>query len=135
MEITRDALLRVVKATRLSMRLAQDISKLFMDKAPWSVADEIYGRLEEALFMISGEKLGSGKSIDDSMAKRLLTGDLDDGTVADWFIMMDKIDKRIRGITPVDVKIPEPQIMNPEKTKKLYEKNGGYRATPEGEWK
>lgn len=131
MEITKDALLRVVKAARLSMKLAKDTQQMLFEKGSWTVSDEIAGQLASALFVVSCEKLDAGKDFnEDSMTMRLLKGELDDETVTDWFIMMEKIDKRLHSNEQ-----PTPQIRSKEETADLYKKNGGYRCTPEGEWK
>jgi len=129
MEIERDALLQVVKATRMALRLAESTQKLFLDKAPWSVADEISGQLADALFKVSHDK--ADRPFGDSTTMRLLKGDLSDEAVTDWFYMMYRIDKRLnQQEEPV---LPKPQTMNKEDVRTMYNANGGYMS-PEGEW-
>lgn len=133
MDIQKDALLRVVKATRAAIRLAENTNKLMVDGKAWTWADEIAGQLADALFIISGEKLESGQDFfKDSATMMVLTGDMSDEGVTNWFIMMDRIRKRLDG--KVEVQMPKPNVMNPEKMKELYQQNGGYQS-PEGEWK
>lgn len=132
MDIQKGALLRVVKATRASIRLAENMNKLMVDKS-WSWADEIAGQLTDALFEISGEKLESGQDFyKDSATMMVLTGDMSDEGVTDWFIMKDKIRNRLDG--KAEVQMPKPNTMSPEKMKELYQQNGGY-CSPEGDWK
>lgn len=129
MTIERDALLRVVKATRMSMNLAEATQKLFVDEAPWSVADEIAGQLADALFKFSHDK---AERFSDSTTMRLLKGDLSDDAVTDWFFMMYRIDeRRNRQEEPVQ---PAPNVISKEELQELYKNNGGYMS-PEGEWK
>ena len=132
MEIERDELFRVVKATRMAMRLAEDIQKLFLDKAPWSVADEIAGQLKDALFHMSHDSSAAG--FGNSMTVRLLEGDLDDGAVTDWFMMLHRMDERRQKIEQEEVQQPKPQTMTSEEVRNMYNKCGGY-VSPEGEWK
>lgn len=130
MEIERDALLRIVKATRMAMRLAENIQKLFVDQAPWSVADEIAGQLADALFMMNCDS--AERPFADSMTMRLLKGDLNDEAVTDWFLMMVRIDQRRH--QHEESAMPEPQTMSKEEVRAMHETNGGY-MTPEGDWK
>lgn len=130
MEITRDALLRVVKATRMAMRLAENTQKLFVDKGTWTMADEIAGQLADALFRMNCDS--AERPFADSMTMRLLKGDLNDEAVTDWFLMMVRIDqRRHKQEEPV---IPQPQTMSKEEVRAMHEANGGY-MTPEGDWK
>lgn len=130
MEISRDALMRVVKATRMSMSLAEAIQRLMLDKSSRTFADEIAGFLKDALFITIGES--ETKNFDDSMTMRLLTSDMSDGAVADYIIMMHKIRKHI---DPEEVQQPKPQIMNKESVQRMYVQSGGYQYTPEGEFR
>lgn len=133
MEIKKDALLRVVKATRMSMRMAECMKGLLADENAWTTADMIAGFLKDALFCIAGEELTVGENfLENSMTMRLLTGDMDDESVTDWFIMMDNI--RNRHLKPQGEELPKPQTMSKEDMRSLYQKNGGY-MTPEGDWK
>lgn len=137
MEIKRDALVRVVKAARLSLKMADAMQLFMIDKRPWTVADEISGHLKDALFIILGEHALHEKSFDESMTMRLLTSDMSDGAVADYIIMMQNIQKHIEPelAAPNIVQQPKPQIMSKEEFRKLKDQNGGYCYTPEGEWK
>ena len=132
MEITRDELLRVVKATRMAMRLAEATQKLFVDKGSWSIADEIAGQLKEALFRMSNDR--NNGDFNDTMTMRLLTGDLNDEAVADWFLLMHRLDERRHRIEQEEAKQPKPQTMTSDEVRKMYDRCGGY-ISPEGEWK
>ena len=136
MEITRDALLRIVKATRTTMRLADGISEV-LTRNGFTVVDDVVGFLQDALYTISNEKERNGEkaedNFDDSMTMRLLKSDMDDKSVTDWFFMMESINTKINAIKPQDIQLPPPQIMSKEDMSELYKKNGGYMS-PEGEW-
>ena len=54
MEISREALLLVIKATRTAMRMAEDMQRMVLGKGE-TTADQIAGYLEDALLIISGE--------------------------------------------------------------------------------
>lgn len=124
MEINREVLLRIVKATRASMRMAEDMRALLVRNNGSTCADEIYGHLVDAVFLISGEVLRPGQSFDDSNTVRILKSDMDDRSCADWFLMMDKIRKHIG--EPEEVWQPVPQTIDPEELAKLRKQNGGY---------
>jgi len=139
MEITRDALLRVVKSARLAIETAETMQKLMVEKGGWSWADEVAGQLSDALFRMSGEQLAAGKDFNqDSMTMRLLKGDMSDGAVADWFLMMSRIRDRLSGELVADklkMEIPStPHTVSKEETYEMYLRNGGYHYTPEGEF-
>lgn len=136
MEINRDAMMRVVKAARAAMRMAENMRPLMVDQKGSTWADEIYGFLADALFIMSGEVLKAGQSFDDSNTIRILQSDMDDRACADWFIMMDKIrqlvskpenDEQKRIYDPNDiVRQPAPQIMEAGEFEKVRDQNGGY---------
>ena len=125
MEIKRDALLQVVKAARAAMRLAEDVRPVLIDPRNETRADRIAWHLMEALFLMSDETLTAGQDFSkDSNTMRILKSDMDDGACADWFIMMDKIRKRVN--EPEEVRQPAPQIMEPQQIEQLRKENGGY---------
>lgn len=132
MEISRDALMRVVKAARMATKQAEVMQMLMMEKKVWTTADEIASFLQDAIFILSGEELATGQPFDSSNTMRLLTGDMDDDGVTDWLLMMDNI--RRKHLPQGEVKQPAPQTMSKVEMKDLYRKFGGYQS-PEGEWK
>lgn len=118
--MNKDALLRVIKATRMSLRLAEDTRKLLINEKAQTVPDCIAGFLTDALFYFCGERLTSKQDFNrDSQTMKLLTSDLSDGEVTDKFLAM--------------VQQPKPTLISKEEFRELYEKNGGY-MTPEGDW-
>jgi len=124
MEISRDALLRVVKATRLAYRFAGDLQKaLYMSEKPWTVPDEIAGELIVAMFLMSGEKQGVDDDFIDSETIQLLKSNLSDGEVTDRLITMHD-----------GIRQPAPNTISKEALDVLHSVNGGYKYTPEGEW-
>ena len=135
MEIERDALLRVVKATRMAMKLAEDTQKLFMDNGQWTVADEIAGRLQDALFQMSHDKADC--PFNKSTTMQVLTSGLDDEAATDWFRMMYRMSERLHGMEPEkEPEQPKPQTIKQEDAYEMYLQNGGYKAPiPEDERK
>ena len=129
MEMKRDALVRVVKAARLSIKMAEAMDAFMIDKNVWTLADEISAHLKDALFTILGEV--EVNNFNDTMTMRLLTSDMSDEAVADYIIMMHNIRKHIGSD---EVQQPKPQIMSKEEFRKMKDQNGGYCYTPEGEW-
>ena len=132
MEISRDALLRVVKSARFAYRMAGDIQKLMTEKT-WTVADSIFGELADAIYDMLNEK-GTVNEFMTSTTYRLLTGDLSDEAVTDFIIMKSRLEHRVREMKNENVDLPSPQIMSKEQFDELYKKNGGYKSTPEGEF-
>lgn len=129
MVITRDALLRVIKAARMSIALADDMRKLLVNEHGCTVADEISGFLNDALFYFCGERLTSDQDFKhDSATMQLLTSSLSDEDVLDEFIQIYET-----------TWMPAPQLMEKEEFRKLFKVNGGYMrmpvSTPEGERK
>lgn len=139
MEVSRDALMLIVKATRASMKQAEIMQELLPEKNICTWLDYIAGFLQDALFNLSGEELTVGQTFDESSTKRLLTGDMSDEAVADWLIMMDNI--RRKHLPQEEVQQPAPHLFSREEMKDCVKKNGGYmqewveRKSPEGEWK
>ena len=124
MEISRTALLNLVKAARMSDRLAQDTKALLLRKEEWTVADEISGFLADVLFEISGERLLCNQDfMNDSQTMTLIRSDLSDNEVADRF---EETFRSIENHPPV--------LMEREQMRNLVKKNGGYMYTPEGEF-
>ena len=132
MEISRDALMRVVKAARLACRMAGDIQKLMTEKT-WTVADSIFGELADAIYDMLNEK-GTVNEFTTSTTYRLLTGDLSDEAVTDFIIMKSRLEHRVREMKNENVDLPSPQIMSKEQFDELYKKNGGYKSTLKGEF-
>ena len=126
MELTRDALLRVVKAARTADRLAQDMKKLLVDENRWTWADEIAGFLKDALFLISGEKLPLEADFEkDSKVVGLLRGFESDTMVVSDIMQMAEENAP---------KMPKPSLMGQKDFRAMVKRYGGYSATPEGEW-
>lgn len=132
MEINRDALTQVVKATRMSMRMAETMQKLLPEKNCVTVADEIVGMLQDALFYLCGDE--NKGSFEDTKTVKLLKGELSDNAVADTLMMFSKVNARIAGTKNAETVQPKPNTIEPQDWMKIWEENGGY-MTPEGEWK
>lgn len=127
MEIRADALLRVVRACRVSIKLAEALKYVMTDDTD-TVADNIAGDLQEALCKIAREKLGPGQDYQaDSEVYKLLTSDKSDGAVT----------LKIAKMCIRNDEQPKPQIMSPDDVRNLHAIAGGYQApesTPEGEF-
>jgi len=125
MEITRDALLRVVKAARVSMKVAETLNQLSLEKKSWTWADEIVGGLADALFMMAGETLTPKQDFfDDSQTIRLLKSDMSDGAVTDWFCMMERLNKRTARTEEIEQ--PKPHIFSAEEVERMSKQPGSY---------
>ena len=132
MEIKTGALLRVVKATRMSVRMAKDLQALMVDKTrTW--ADEVSGLLADALFEISGEELTPEKSFNESVAMMMLKSDMSDASVADGIMLKNRIQNM--HLKQDEVQQPKPQTISKEEFQRMYVQSGGYQYTPEGEFK
>lgn len=132
MEIKEVAILRVVKAARMSMRMAKDMQVLMVDKAR-TLADEVSGLLADALFEISGEELSPEKSFEQSTVMMMLKSDMSDSSVADGIMLKNRIHNMISKMD--EVKQPKPQIISKEAGQRMYVQSGGYQYTPEGEFR
>ena len=125
MEMTRDALLRIVKAARIAEKHSENVRlMLFGSDRGWTVADEISGALSDALFILSGERLTAKQDFNrDSETMKLLHHKrMSDGEVADAFVRMAE----------KNCMIPAPNTFEKHEMQKLYLNNGGYMA-PDGD--
>ena len=134
MELTRDALLQVVKATRMTIRLAENTKRLLTYENGWTVVDEIAGLMSDVLFKISGETLSPWEDFgSDSATMKLLRSKGSDEEVANAFIQLHRKNSHCTQ--------PNPHTMEQEDFDELVRRNGGYRKgqwrpveTPEGDW-
>lgn len=129
MEITRDALMRVVKAAREAINLAETMSRsldnILNRKGTTTVADDIAGNLADALFQLSGEKLEPEQDFfNDSQVMGLLMGPESDADVT----------RKIAEMHDEATKAPAPQIISAEHLKEMFKKNGGYMRASVGDW-
>lgn len=133
MEITRDAILRVVKAARMSKNVAESLQQIMVDKKSRSWADEVFGQLSDALFIMIDDRVKAGENFDDSMTMKILNSDMSDGAVADTVITLNRLRNRIQGNE--EVHQPKPQIISKEAGQRMYVQSCGYQYTPEGEFR
>ena len=130
MEIQQDALMRVVKATRAALSLAETLSKsmdsILNRRGTTTVADYIAGNLADALFQLSGEKLGPEQDFfNDSRVMGLLLGPESDSDVT----------RKIAEMHDEATKAPAPQTISAEYIREMFKKNGGYMRMPDGDMK
>ena len=143
MEISKDALLRVVKAARTSLRVSETMRELLTGKHETYV-DHISDALVDALFEISGEKDTTDRCVLDSATMNLLKGDYTDETVMHLIIGMHERRKN-QGLLNADGQTetvgrheaayfvqPVPKFPNRQEMRKQAEAGCGYMA-PEGE--
>lgn len=116
MNISRDALSRVVSATRRVHNISGVIATL-TNATSENLADHACGELADALFLISGER-GSDDFNCSRTYNLLFSSCLSNEEVADELIRMADANKP---------KQPAPILMTQEEYDALY-------GTPEGEW-
>lgn len=131
--ITKDAIVRVIDAARSAAEMADAIRKLTSSKNELNEADEINGKLIEALAMISyGFQYSSGAmaTVDelcDYIKKRINPGykaHIPSGELADE--IMKAIEKGSQ---------PAPNLMTRESFEAMWKRAGGYlyKAVAEGD--
>lgn len=132
--MNRDAVLRVVRASRRAMRLSKILEGLYVGKGD-NLADEIFGDLSGALFNFIHEKLTPEQRFDtDSTTMRILTGDLNDEAAADAFIMFARIHEKLHA-EPKEAEQPKPQTMTKEELETFFNQNRDHGYQPGGERK
>ena len=123
MNLNRDALMRMVEATRNAMTLSVNIRRM-AGTDDCNSADIIVGELMDALHSVTG---GTALGPDDDFTQmdvyRTITNEmLTNEMVADLFMDM---------AVP---KMPKPNLVSRDRLNEMLD-NCGYRPTPEGEWK
>lgn len=128
MNISRDALLKIVRAARAAQKLADNIRHLTGNSPVENMADSIAGQLADALNLLNGEKLGVADDFRDSRTYTwLYRSAMTDDEVADEFIRMAK----------GEPKMPKPNLISRGEFLDMVRQFGGYldlNSTPEGEW-
>ena len=134
MEISKDAILRVVHAERLAKEVADGLRMLMSDQSSETKADVLVDNLRDAIFLMAEGNYEHCDDILSSDAMKILEANMSDLAVTEWMIENDRIRKRVSA--PEEVQQPKPQTMDPETVERCYKANGGYRydPTPEGEW-
>lgn len=127
MKVSKEALLLVVKAARMSLGIAERMRMLIADGGGHTFVDYVSGDLCDALFKMSGERLEKEQDfLTQSKTMKLLTGGMTDGDVTDAFIRMAQENQPEQ---------PEPHFIDREAMRKSVRQNGGYMfETPEGDW-
>ena len=101
--------LKQVKAARMAERMAEATSAFMFDGKKWTVADEVYGQLLDAL-RLCAEK--SGNNIEIDKLESMLASDMTDGEIAMQIC--------------AESEMPKPNIVDDAKRRELAEKNGYY---------
>ena len=124
MEITKDALVHVIKAERLAEKLSDFIQCMLSgDGRPWNMADEIASHLSDMIREMSGEDRDT--DFEESAVQILLRSSLDAEHVAEEIMNIAEDD---------EPKQPKPNLITRDQFNAMVRKYGGY-STPEGEWK
>ena len=127
MELTKDALLQVVKATRMIMAVAESLKGILTTKSGWTLADEADGLLSDVLFKLCGETLRPWEDFEsDSATMKLLRSNKTDEEVTNAFLLLHRANSHCHQ--------PKPNTMDWNMFKDLYKTNGGY-ISPEGDLK
>lgn len=157
MEISRETMIKIVKATRLSLRVVEAFEMLMPSTPMENVPDWIAGNLMDALFEMCGENLRSDQDFekDSKTMKILLSEELADDEATDEFIRMAWENARPKppmrmfvkvGNTATAVKTPSRLSWSWTMADQVG-KTGGYcpetgyvppketDETPEGEWR
>ena len=94
MELQRDSLLKLVKATRAAMKVNEEMRNALRLSSESTALDDADGWLKDVLFDLSGEILRFDQDfMRDSKTMNLIRSELSDREVADeleWMHMMNK---------------------------------------------
>lgn len=121
----KDALLRVIDAALTAKKLDEKMVEMGYGKTPYA---DIYGKLEEALFIISGE---DPDRFEGSTTQAVLSGDI--LCLERRAAILDYVRKAHNCPNFVPAQ-PRPNIMDPPENALLFRENGGYMA-PEDDQK
>lgn len=110
-----EMLLGVVKATRISARLAENLQGILPASQKGTLADDVFGLLADVLYKFGGERLAAVDSFDMSETSKLLKSELSDEEVVQRFMDMPY------------VIMPKPNLVSREEFEKNYSENGGYK--------
>lgn len=117
MILTHDALLGLVRATRLAMKLEEDTERLLTDKRCETVAGTIAGTLKDVLFEMSGEKLTAEQDFEkDSAVMRILKSSISDERATSVFETLGNGNR--------------PRLLSREEFIEMLHENGGYMYLP-----
>lgn len=127
MELMKDALLQVVKATRMTIAIADSMKGILTTKSGWTLADEAEGLLSDVLFKLCGETLRPWEDFEnDSATMKLLRSNKTDEEVTNAFLLLYRANSHCPQ--------PKPNTIDWNMFKDLYKTNGGYMP-PEGDLK
>lgn len=117
----KDALLRVIDAALTAKELDEKMLAMGYGKTPYS---EIYGKLEEALYIISGES--DGMEFEGSMTQTVLTNPflcLERRAAILEHVRISNEKMNIKNNDPVQ---PCPDFIPRDEMRKMVRENGGY---------
>ena len=126
MEITKDALVRIIKAAHKAKCMSVHIQGLMDSKAGWTEADETSSLLVDALVCMTYEMRVDGKFVSDDeranfirsnidSAYKHMSADVAPGTIADEFMKACP-----------NVRQPAPNTIERESFEEMWKKAGGY---------
>ena len=112
MDVSKDVLCGLVKATRLARKLACNLQMIVSDGSV-TTADTIFGMLADCISKAMEETLSMTENfMTDSITMKLINSKLSDAEVAEYIIDRSKL--------------PRPLTMDRDETMMLFEQNGGY---------
>ena len=107
--MNEEMVLAIVKATRLTLRMAEDMQNLMASKTKDTVADQVAGYLGDVLFDLLGEDPETCENFEETETMKLLKSEMPDEDVAKEFM----------------VKQPKPNLDRPD-MRTSFAANGGY---------
>lgn len=125
MEVGKDAILRVVKAARIAMKISAGV-RMMSGADDTNQADVVFGLLADALYdVIDGKEMKVGEDFGDSEVVRLM-----ENTELSESETTDDLLKLYEQNHPA---MPKPNLVSRDKLNEMLG-NCGYRPTAEGEW-
>lgn len=128
MEISRDALLRVVNAISKAKELSRIIGELSGNSCKDNRADMIVYELEDAIYeLVDGRRLSIDMDFNDTATAKCLRNPS---------IRNDELVEELMRIAKENGTQPKPNLINRNQFAAMLKRYGGYKAsTAEGEWK
>lgn len=125
MEIKKDALMRMIKATRMALEISENIQKLCGNESI-NAADYLSNELIEALYdIVDGRRMNVNDQFTDKEAVKLVM----DTELSE----SDATDALLKLYDQNHPAMPKPNLVNRDKLNEMLD-NCGYRPTAEGEW-
>jgi len=126
MDNIKDALLRMARAGKMALELDEKMADCGFGSSPFGL---LYGEISDAIYHLIGEHT---ETFNDSVTYTVLHAPfLYDERRAE---MLYGVYKKNFETEPATVEQPKPNTVTVKDLEDIYNRNGGYRHTPEGEW-